>query len=260
MPDELKSLKQKTVELFYSRTPRSLRFNRFLLGINVAAIFLFFLDPLTGGGLLVQWVEIGFGLLFLVEYLLRLWIAGNRAKFAASLLSIVDLIVILSLFAPLMVGDFGFLRVVRALRILRAYRALADLSGDERSWPKRHGEVIGAVVNLAVFIFIMTDIVYVLQVESNPRIDSYIDALYFTITTLTTTGFGDITPEGNTGKLLAILIMVFGVALFVRLAQSVFRPEKAIYECPDCGLSRHDPDAIHCKHCGRTIRIRTEGA
>jgi voltage-gated potassium channel len=53
--------------------------------------------------------------------------------------------------------------------------------------------------------------------------------------------------------------MVVGVALFLRLVQTIFRPSKVKYECPDCGLSRHELDAIHCKHCGRKLRIRTEG-
>jgi voltage-gated potassium channel len=53
--------------------------------------------------------------------------------------------------------------------------------------------------------------------------------------------------------------MVFGVALFLRLIQTIFRPTRVIYDCPDCGLHRHDADAVHCKHCGRVINISTEG-
>jgi voltage-gated potassium channel len=53
--------------------------------------------------------------------------------------------------------------------------------------------------------------------------------------------------------------MVVGVALFVRLASAIFQPRKVKYKCPVCGLNRHDPDAIHCKHCGETLAIETEG-
>jgi voltage-gated potassium channel len=59
--------------------------------------------------------------------------------------------------------------------------------------------------------------------------------------------------------MLSVLIMVLGVALFLRLVQTIFRPAKVIHECPDCGLTRHDPDAVHCKHCGRILHIETEG-
>jgi voltage-gated potassium channel len=119
--------------------------------------------------------------------------------------------------------------------------------------------VIQSVVNLLVFVFVMTAVVYVFQVDTNPKITNYVDALYFTITALTTTGFGDITLEGTGGRLLSIFILLVGVGLFLRLIQTIFRPPHVTYECPDCGLRRHDTDAVHCKHCGRTLHIATEG-
>ena len=105
----------------------------------------------------------------------------------------------------------------------------------------------------------MTALVFALQFGRNPDIDGYVEALYFTVATLTTTGFGDITLNGTWGRLLSVFIMVVGVALFLRLAQTIFRPQKVHHSCPECGLNRHDPDAVHCKHCGETIKIETEG-
>jgi voltage-gated potassium channel len=99
----------------------------------------------------------------------------------------------------------------------------------------------------------------VTQNDINPEIRTYIDALYFTVTTLTTTGFGDVTLIGPGGRLLAIVIMVAGVSLFLRLLQALFRPHKIQFKCPDCGLLLHDADAVHCKHCGRVLPIEDEG-
>ena len=79
------------------------------------------------------------------------------------------------------------------------------------------------------------------------------------MTALTTTGFGDITLPGTSGRLISVAIMIFGVTLFLRLAQVLFRPPKVRHPCPNCGLLMHDADAVHCKHCGETIRIKTEG-
>ena len=124
---------------------------------------------------------------------------------------------------------------------------------------KRNELVLQSIVNLIVFVFIMTALVYVLQVCTNPKITNYVDALYFTIATLTTTGFGDITLQGTTGRLLAIVIMVVGVGLFLRLVRALFRPPKVNYRCPSCGLSRHDTDAVHCKACGEMLNITDEG-
>jgi voltage-gated potassium channel len=86
------------------------------------------------------------------------------------------------------------------------------------------------------------------------------DALYFTVTALTTTGFGDITLSGEWGRVLSVIVMILGISLFLRLLQTIFQPAKVHATCPRCGLSRHDPDAIHCKHCGDTIHIATTGA
>jgi voltage-gated potassium channel len=135
---------------------------------------------------------------------------------------------------------------------------LADLR-NESAFFRRNEDVIQSIINLSVFVFVMTALVYVLEVHHNPKINNYVDALYFTITALTTTGFGDITLEGTSGRILSILILLVGVGLFLRLIQTIFRPPHVTYECPDCGLKRHDTDAIHCKHCGRTLHITTEG-
>ena len=90
-------------------------------------------------------------------------------------------------------------------------------------------------------------------------IAGYIDALYFTVATVTTTGFGDITLPGTGGKLASIVIMIIGISLFVRLAQSIFRPNKVNFPCPQCGLQKHDPDAVHCKACGHILNIPDHG-
>jgi voltage-gated potassium channel len=110
--------------------------------------------------------------------------------------------------------------------------------------------------NLAVFLVMISSVVYVTQARINPRIETFLDALYFTMTTLTTTGFGDIVLEGTSGRLLAVGIMIVGISLFLRLVQAVFRPGgKVRFACPRCGLLRHDHDAVHCKACGQLLAI-----
>jgi len=252
------SYKSSLRELFQGKGKKGLLFNRFLLVVNIIAIFLFLLEPAIEIDITFHAMEIFFGCLFLAEYLGRLWVADRRVSFFFGLINLLDLIVIASLFTPVLIGNFGFLRVVRSLRILRTYRFLTVLE-TPNSWFKKNEDVITSSLNLFVFIFIMTDIVFVMQADKNDAINSYVDALYFTLTTLTTTGFGDITLHGSTGKLVAILIMVFGITLFVKLARDIIRPPKVHYECSDCGLTRHDYDASNCKHCGRILHIETEG-
>ena len=111
-----------------------------------------------------------------------------------------------------------------------------------------------------IFVFATTALVYQTHGHTNEGITNYVDALYFTVATLTTTGFGDVTLEGNSGKLLSVAIMIVGISLFLRLVQVILRPAKAIFPCPTCGLRRHDHDAIHCKACGTILNIPDDGA
>jgi len=204
-------------------------------------------------------VEEGIGILYLLEFCARLYISKTRLRDVLHPVGLADLIVIASLLAPTLAENFSFLRVVRALRLLRSYHMLKNLR-QQSSFVRRNEDVIFSIVNLLVFIFVITAIVYVSQVGTNPAIKNYVDALYFTIATLTTTGFGDITLIGTSGRILAVLIMIFGISLFLRLIQTIFRPGKVRFECPACGLNRHDTDAVHCKHCGQVLHITTEGA
>ena len=204
-------------------------------------------------------VEEGIGVLFLLEFAARIFISKRRLRDIFHPIGLADLIVIASLLAPSLAQNYSFLRVVRSLRLLRSYHMLKNLRKQSK-FVRLHEDVIFSVVNLLIFIFIITAVVYVSQVGVNPSIKDYVDALYFTIATLTTTGFGDITLTGTSGRILAVLIMIFGISLFLRLVQTIFRPGKVRYECPTCGLSRHDNDAVHCKHCGAVLHITTEGA
>lgn len=122
-------------------------------------------------------------------------------------------------------GNLSFLRVLRSLRLLRSYRMFKNLRGQSTFF-RLHEDIIFSTINLLIFIFVITAIVYVSQVGANPAIGSYVDALYFTLATLTTTGFGDITLIGTGGHLLAVLILIFGISLFLRRIQTISGPGK----------------------------------
>lgn len=246
-------------ELYYGWSPPAVRFRYGLLLFDLVVIGFVVVSSFFHGDPLIEWVDLVFGLLILAEFCARLLASRAPLNELVHPWSIADMIVIFSFLAPLAGESFGFLRVVRALRLFRSYQLVRRLRRDFVFF-RRNEDAVLSVVHLCVFLLIMTAVVYETQVDRNPAIANYADALYFTVTTLTTTGFGDITLQGTTGRLLAVLIMIFGVSLFIRLAQTLFRPQKVHYECPECGLTRHDPDAVHCKHCGATIHIETEGA
>ncbi len=251
-------MRERLKKLYYGET-RAARVFRFgLLAFDLITVLFFVLSSAVEPSGVWYAADYLIAFLLVVDYVARAIVANRFWRFVGQFTSIADLIVIASLIAPAIIQNLAFLRVVRMLRLLRSYHLLRELR-DMSSWFKRNEAVVESATNLLVFVFVVTAIVYVLEGERNPNIDNYMDALYFTVATLTTTGFGDITMTDTSGRVLSVVIMVVGVGLFLRLVQTIFRPVKVAFPCPDCGLRRHDPDAVHCKHCGRIIKILTEG-
>jgi voltage-gated potassium channel len=244
--------------LYFGDDDRARRFRYGLIAFDLVTILVFIVSSFAGNERWLIALDLVFAVLLSVELAARLLAEPARKEALLSFTTLADIVVILSLVLAAFAENLAFLRIVRALRLLRSYHLLRDLRSQSR-WFRLHEDIIQRTVNLGVFMFIITSVVYVTQHAFNPKIATYVDALYFTITTLTTTGFGDITLIGTGGKLLAVVIMFVGVGLFLRLLQAIFRPSKVRFECPDCGLLIHDIDAVHCKHCGRVLHIRDEG-
>jgi len=244
--------------LYHGKGAAPRRFRYLFLIIDLVFVLFLVGSSFFIGEPWVERVDVGFGVLVLLDFTARLAASRRPWRELVHPVSIADVIVIVSLLAPAAGENLAFLRAVRALRLLRSYRLVQELK-EHSAFFRRNEDVLVSSVHLFVFIFVMTALVYELQSHSNPQIRNYADALYFTVTALTTTGFGDITLQGTTGRLLSVLIMLFGVGLFLRLAQAVFRPTKVEFTCPICALQRHDRDAVHCKACGTVLHIPDEG-
>ncbi|MCM2562432.1 ion channel [Lutimaribacter sp. EGI FJ00015] len=257
---EDRQLKDRVRLLYEGRSKRATRFRYALLLFDAVTIVFFLATaamPLTPALLVADAV---IGSLIALDLILRLWIAENKARFLRRIYVIVDIIVLASLLATPFLGQgLAVLRVIRSLRLIHSYHLMHDLRRDSLLF-RRHEDTFVAALNLLVFIFAMTAIVFVLRGQEEPGLTTYVDALYFTVATLTTTGFGDITMTTPTGRLLSVGIMVVGVGLFLQLVRAIFSPAKVKHKCPECGLTKHDVDAIHCKHCGHDLKIETEGA
>lgn len=245
-------------ELYTGEGPVARAYGYFLLAFDAAMIVYVIASSFFVGAGVIEIVDVVLGVFIVFDFAARIAVSRHRWHLLMSPAGLADVVVIFSLMAPIAGEGFAFLRVVRTLRLLRSYHLLKQLHRDFPFF-RRHQALLFAAINLGVFIFVTTALVFETQHGTNPQIRNYTDALYFTVTTLTTTGFGDITLSGSGGRLIAVAIMIFGVSLFLRLIQVIFRPPRVEHECPDCGLSRHEPDAVHCRHCGHLLHIRTEG-
>lgn len=251
-------IKQSLTVLYYSKEPKALRFRFALLAFDLLVIMFFIFSSLVDASLTIVSIDYVLAAVLALDYSARMYISTNTLNFTFKFSSVADIIVIASLLASAFVENLGFLRIIRMLRLFRSYHIAKELR-EALPFFKKNEDIIHSSINLSVFIFVITAIIYVLEVDKNDSINNYLDALYFTVATLTTTGFGDITLSDTVGRVIAVIIMVFGVGLFLRLVQTIFRPSKVSHSCDVCGLNRHEGDAVHCKHCGSQLNIPTEG-
>jgi voltage-gated potassium channel len=244
--------------LYEGESLAAVRFRYALFAFDIATILFLVATSFVRRGLHTELVDAAIGLVILADVSARLWISRDRWRDLLHPYGLADVVVVVSLLAPLVGEGLAFLRVARVFRIFRSYQTLRRLRRDFPYF-RRNEQTITAAINLAIFVFLMTAIVYETQHNTNEKIANYVDALYFTVTTLTTTGFGDITMTGTSGRLIAVVIMICGISLFLRLVQVLIRPAKVEHRCPVCGLKRHDHDAVHCKACGTILNIEDEG-
>jgi voltage-gated potassium channel len=242
--------------LFYGHRPAAVRFQIGILALDLAAIAYFLATTFVEDAPWLRAVDLLLGVLLASEFLGRMLAHRHPMHFLENGAAMVDLVVIASLFVSALGANLGFLRVLRTVRLLRSYNLLGRLKKLSPA-VARNEEVIRAALDLAVFVIVTSSLVFVTQRGTNEKIVDFVDALYFTVAALSTTGFGDITLIGSTsGELLSVAMMIVGISLFFRLAQAAFRPGgKVRHLCPQCGLLRHDPDAVHCKACGQVMNI-----
>ena len=195
--------------------------------------------------------------IFAIEYLLRLWSAQNRIHYIFSFYSIIDLIAILPFFMGTI--DISYIRLLRWFRILRLIRYIERkfLFGNITT---EDGTIfISILFTLFAIIFVYSGLIYQVEHPINPQVfNTFVDAMYFSIVTMTTVGFGDVTPISQIGRLLTVLMILTGIALIPwQVSELIKRIIKTANEietiCSGCGLDLHDEDAKFCKICGTKL-------
>lgn len=250
------TLRQRLKRLYSGRDTAAVRFQAALMLVDLAIIAFFLAGPYIRDR----------PSYLVLDYLIAVWIAAELAaqamvapsvrRFLGKPMTWLDLFVLCTLLFPQFLFNFAFLRVARIWAL--AQRPIFTLM-LRRLGLREQIDVVTAFINFVVFLFLVTGFVYTFFFSHIEGSAGFIDALYFTVATVTTTGFGDITLPGTFGKLTSIVTMIIGISLFVRLAQAVVRPYKVTFPCPQCGLQKHDADAVHCKACGHILAIPDDG-
>jgi len=251
-------LKARLRYLYHGDSLTAVRFRLAVIVVDLAIIAFFVAAPiLKAHGRAFYTVDYCIAALLILDLAARITAYSDWKDWFRRPINWVDLVVLGSLLAPAWAVNLGFLRILRLWTLLNSdmfWRTIGHKFDDTRV-----EEITRALAGLVTFVFVVTGFVYTTFRGRHDGINGYLDALYFTIATLTTTGFGDITLPGAWGRILSISVMLIGITLFVRLGQALLKPHKVRYPCDACGLQKHDPDAVHCKACGNLLCIPGDG-
>ncbi len=213
-------------------------------------------------------LEWGFTFVFTVEYLLRLIVVKRPQAYAFSFFGLVDLMAILPTYLSLFVFGTQALTVVRAIRLLRVFRVLKlghymnESEVISKSLKASQRKISVFLFAITMIVFIVGAIMYVIEGETNEGFSSIPLAVYWAIVTLTTVGFGDITPQTSLGQFISAIVMILGYAVIavptgIVTAEFANQSRKtkdiSTQSCRYCGAADHDPDAEYCKHCGHSL-------
>lgn len=253
--------------IFEADTPAGKAFDVVLILCILGSVLAVMLDSVSGirsayGPFLTvaEWV---FTLLFTVEYLLRLFSVGRPLKYAGSFFGVVDLLAVIPTYISLILPGSHYLLVIRVLRILRIFRILKLvqylseaklLMQALRSSGRKIAVFLFAVLTMVI---IFGSLMYMIAGEEH-GFTSIPRSIYWAIVTLTTVGYGDISPRTNLGQMVASVVMVLGYGIIavptgivtVEMGQAFRKKGVSTQACRECGADGHDPDAVHCKYCG----------
>lgn len=204
-------------------------------------------------------------ILFTVEYILRLSVVRSPLKYAKSFFGVVDLLAILPSYLSIFFAGTHFFVVIRALRLMRIFRIF-----KLGHFMKESFVIVDAMkrsrTKISIFLFfiviivtIVGSIMYVVEGESNESFTSIPRSIYWAIVTLTTVGYGDISPQTELGQFLSAVVMILGYAVIAVPTGIVSAelikdaPSNNTQACLNCGRDGHDDDAKFCKYCGEDL-------
>lgn len=268
-----KSMKARLHEIiFEADTPAGKAFDVLLLWFIFSSVLLVMLETVPDlyqrYGTYFIYLEWGFTIVFTVEYGLRVFSVSKPWKYIKSGWGIIDLLAILPTYLNIFFGGSNYLIIVRALRLLRIFRIF-----KLTKFVKESAYLIAALKasRMKIFIFLFFILIAVINIGAlmylaeggiNPAFSSIPIAVYWAIVTLTTVGYGDISPITDLGRFLAATVMILGYSVLavptgiissemINQAKDAIRINTQV--CRNCHKDNHDDDALYCKYCGEKL-------
>ncbi len=259
--------------IFHSDTRAGKNFDVVLLVTIILSVFIVMLDSVSELRLrftriffYAEWI---FTILFTIEYFTRIAVSRKPLDYVKSFYGIIDLLSILPTYLSLVITGSHYLLVIRILRMLRVFRIL-KLSRYLRASQVLQISLRQSKYKIIVFlevvlasVVIMGSFMYLIEGPEN-GFSSIPKSIYWAIVTLTTVGFGDITPQTILGQFFASIIMILGYSIIavptgiisVEMIRAEKPSKKTVSRCKSCKLGQHDDDAVYCKYCGKELKSK----
>lgn len=272
-PPEASPLRKRTfVVIFGHETPAGRAFDVGLIAAILLSVAAIMLESVPGiratHGPLLRGIEWFFTLLFTVEYGVRLWCVRKSSLYARSFFGIVDLLAVLPTWLSLALPGGQALAVVRILRVIRVFRILklVQYMGEARHLAEAlrasRYKITVFLISVLSLVVVVGAVMFLIEGEA-AGFTSIPVGVYWAVVTLTTVGFGDVTPQTPWGQFLASVVMIMGYGIIAvptgivtaELAgASILRRQRGeAAGCPECGRTGHDEDAAYCKSCGARL-------
>ncbi len=242
--------------------------------ISVTAVLLESVDAISAEyGPWLLGIEWFFTILFTIEYAIRIFCVRRPILYVRSFYGIVDLLSILPTYISLFVVGSEAMIVIRALRLLRVFRIFklaryVDEAGVLMDALRAsRAKITVFLVAVLSIVLIVGSLMYLIEGDvPNTGFTSIPASLYWTIVTMTTVGYGDITPQTVPGKFLASAVMVIGYGIIAvptgivtaEISVASFKRRITTRLCPGCHKAGHEPDATHCKFCGSSLHPNSD--
>ena len=255
--------------IFLADTRAGRLFDVALIAVIIASVLVVMIESSVTAGeawsMPLRWAEWAFTMVFLVEYLLRLIAVRRPRRYAVSFFGMIDLLTVLPAFLGLVLPGSHYLAVLRLLRVLRVFRVLklvpymAEAEAIIRALRASRRKITVFLFSVLIIAVVLGSLIYVIEGEEN-GFTSIPRSMYWTIVTLTTVGYGDLTPRTGLGQAIAAVIMVMGYGIIAVptglvtaevVSETMHARDRRF--CQACGRAGHERDADFCRHCGAQL-------
>jgi len=255
--------------IFEADTKIGRTFDIILIASIIISVIVVMLDSIksvnAAYGELLYKIEWFFTIIFTIEYILRLYSVRKSIKYATSFFGVIDLLAIIPTYIGLFFPATRYFTVVRILRVLRIFRVLKFVQylGAAKTLlvalKQSRRKITVFIFTVFTLVIIFGSLMYIIEGEEN-GFTSIPRSIYWAIVTLTTVGYGDISPQTPLGQAFAAFIMILGYGI-IAVPTGIVTSELSKVDnktvstqaCKKCSMEGHESDAIHCKYCGEKL-------